>query len=78
MLVVGGFALKLMAIGSGKKAARMLIGMLAAQVALGISNVWFSLPLAVAVAHNGMAAMLFAWLLVVNLRMAKQSYRTGY
>ena len=78
VLVVGGFALRLMSLESGKKAARMLVALLAAQVVLGISNVWFSLPLAVAVAHNGVAAMLFAWLLVVNLRMAKQSYRTGY
>src|SRR3546814_16032004 len=31
---------------------------LAAQVLLGISNVYFGLPLAVATAHNGVAALL--------------------
>ena len=70
LLVVGGFAMRLMQIAEGKKAARMLLAMLAAQIVLGISNVWFSLPIAVAVGHNGVAAMLFAWLLVINLRMS--------
>lgn len=74
LLVVGGFAWRLMQIENGKKAALMLAAMLAAQILLGISNVWFSLPLAVAVGHNGIAAMLFVWLLVVNLRMAKSSH----
>jgi len=45
--------------------------LLATQLALGVSNVWFSLPLVVAVAHNGVAAILFAWLLIINLRLAK-------
>ena len=74
LLVVGTFAWRLMQVESAKKAARMLMAMLAAQVVLGISNVWFSLPLAVAVGHNGVAAMLFVWLLVINLRMAKSSH----
>ena len=44
---------------SGYKAlALWLMLVLVAQVSLGISNVVFSLPLAVAVAHNGVAALL--------------------
>ncbi len=70
-LVVGGFAWRLYAIQGGRKAARILFVLLATQLALGVSNVWFSLPLVVAVAHNGVAAILFAWLLIINLRLAK-------
>ncbi len=77
LLVVGSFAWKLIQIAEGKKAARMLFAMLGAQIALGLSNVWFSLPIAVAVGHNGMAAMLFAWLLVINLRMSASLAEQG-
>ena len=41
-----------------KKFALWIAALLAVQVSLGISNVVFSLPLAVAVAHNGVAALL--------------------
>ena len=68
LLAVGGFALALMKIEFGRKAATLLLATLMAQVLLGISNVWFSLPLAVAVAHNGVAAILFALLLLIILR----------
>lgn len=74
VLIVGSFAFALMRIASGKKAAGMLFALLAVQVLLGVSNVWFSLPLAVAVAHNGAAAALFTLLLLINLRFSK--YRT--
>ncbi len=74
VLVVGGFAFVLLKIDSGKKAAKMLLVMLAMQVLLGISNVWFSLPLAVAVAHNGVAALLFTLLLLINLRLFDRRY----
>lgn len=69
VLVVGGFAFALLKIESGRKAAKMLLMLLAIQVLLGVSNVWFGLPLAVAVAHNGVAAMLFALLLLISLRL---------
>lgn len=72
-IVVGAFALSLMRHPMGRKAARMLLALLILQLALGVSNVWFSLPLPVAVAHNGMAALLFVFLLLINLRMAKSS-----
>ena len=69
MIVVGGFGIALIRLDSGRKAARMLLAMLGLQFFLGLSNVWFALPLAVAVAHNGVAAILFSLLLLINLRM---------
>ena len=47
---------------------RALIVLVLVQVLLGISNVWFSLPLAVAVSHNGVAALLVAVLVMLNFR----------
>ena len=41
-----------------KRLALWLMAVLVAQVSLGISNVVFSLPLIIAVAHNGIAALL--------------------
>ena len=69
VLIVGSFALMLLKIETGRRAAKMLLLMLTVQVLLGISNVWFSLPLGVSVAHNGVAALLFAFLLLINLRL---------
>lgn len=42
------------------RAATLIAGLLATQIALGISNVVFALPLWIAVAHNGTAAALLA------------------
>jgi cytochrome c oxidase assembly protein subunit 15 len=50
----------------------MIGGLLALQVSLGISNVLFSLPLAVAVAHNTGAALLLSSLVVLNYRMRRR------
>jgi heme a synthase len=72
-LVLGSFAFSLMKVPSGKRASKMLLGLLVAQLLLGLSNVWFSLPLPVAVGHNGVAAMLVTWMLVINLRLRSQS-----
>ena len=47
-------------------------GLLVLQVSLGISNVLFSLPLAVAVAHNAGAALLLSSLVVLNFRMRRR------
>lgn len=43
-----------------------LLGLLVLQIALGVSNVVFSLPLPVAVLHNGGAALLVALMVVLN------------
>ncbi len=45
-----------------------LLTVLAVQFALGLSNVFYSLPLPVAVAHNGGAALLLALMVVLNFR----------
>jgi heme a synthase len=42
--------------------------MLCVQIGLGLSNIFWSLPLPVAVAHNGGAAVLMALLIVMSLR----------
>ena len=49
--------------------ALLLCLALTAQVGLGITNVLAALPLAVAVAHNGMAALLLLCTLAVNYRL---------
>ncbi|MBX3724982.1 MAG: COX15/CtaA family protein [Xanthomonadales bacterium] len=50
--------------------AAVLVGLLAVQIALGISNVVFGLPLAVATAHNGVAALLLAQLVRILSRVS--------
>jgi heme a synthase len=73
LLVVSMFAWRLMKLDGGSKPARMLLALLGCQILLGLSNIWFSLPLPVAVGHNGVAAVLFAWMVVINLRLSKRS-----
>ncbi len=45
-----------------------ILAMLSIQWALGLANVWLSLPIAVAVAHNGGAALLLGLLVMLNFR----------
>jgi cytochrome c oxidase assembly protein subunit 15 len=45
-----------------------LAGSLGLQVVLGLSNVWFGLPLPVAVLHNAGAAFLLIGIVVLNFR----------
>ena len=52
-----------------------LLAMLTVQWGLGLSNVWFSLPLPVAVAHNGGAAVLLGLTLVLNFRARQARFR---
>jgi cytochrome c oxidase assembly protein subunit 15 len=52
-----------------------LLAVLALQWALGLSNVWFSLPLPVAVAHNGGAALLLGLVLVLNFQAFGARYQ---
>ncbi len=46
-----------------------LLAVLACQFLLGIGNVWFSLPLPMAAAHNGGAAALVILLVLINYRI---------
>ena len=52
----------------------ILGGLLLAQVALGIGNVLLHLPLGVATAHNGVAALLLVSLVYLNYRLWRQQY----
>ena len=51
---------------TARRLALFVAGLLLLQVSLGISNVVFALPLAVAVAHNGVGALLLLSLVSVN------------
>ncbi len=53
----------------------LLLAGVTAQIALGVSNVWFSLPIGVAVAHTGGAAVLLALLVVLNFRAHRARYQ---
>jgi cytochrome c oxidase assembly protein subunit 15 len=66
-LLVGGFALWLALRARGAYAAMAwgVLAVLTLQVLLGISNIVFHLPLAVAVAHNAVAAVLLLSLLTL-------------
>ena len=49
-------------------------GLLLLQVALGIGNVLLHLPLGVATAHNGVAALLLVSLIYLNYRLWRQPH----
>jgi heme a synthase len=50
----------------------MIAALLVLQVALGISNVLLSLPIALAVSHNAGAALLLASLVLLNFRVRRR------
>ena len=55
------------------KSSALSVGfVLFSQVILGISNVWFSLPLSVAVAHNVVAACLMLTLIALTYRLRRK------
>jgi cytochrome c oxidase assembly protein subunit 15 len=64
-LVLLGLAWQLRAVGMTRLAGLLLIA-LAAQICLGLSNVYFHLPLPVAVGHNAGGAALLLTLVLVN------------
>ena len=55
-----------------RKAAMSLGFILSVQVTLGISNIWFSLPLGVAVSHNVVAAMLMMSLITMTYSLKRK------
>ena len=55
-----------------RNAALSLGFILSVQVGLGISNVWFSLPLSVAVSHNVVAAMLMMSLISMTYSLKRK------
>jgi len=69
-LYLGWLAYKVAGRGLRRYGVAMVLA-LVSQVLLGISNVYFGLPLAVATAHNGMAALLLFTLLATLARTQK-------
>lgn len=63
---LGTLAWRLVRTNGGRTAGFALFAVLALQFLLGVSNVAFGLPLALAAAHNGGAALLLALLVVIN------------
>ncbi len=56
-----------------KNSALGLIAILTAQVSLGVSNIWFSLPLSVAVSHNIVAACLMLMLIALTYSLKRKA-----
>ena len=71
VLYLTWLAIRLFSIAGYAPIAMMLLLVLSAQVLLGISNVLFSLPLPVAVAHNFGAAMLLAGMVMLNFKVRR-------
>ncbi|WP_019029279.1 COX15/CtaA family protein [Colwellia piezophila] len=61
-----------------KNTAIVLLTLLIAQISLGISNIWFSLPLNVAVAHNLVAACLMLSLIALAYKLKQSSKESFY
>lgn len=70
-LYLGWFGSKLLKVAGLANWGRLLLGLLLAQVGLGISNILYSLPLPVAVAHNAGAALLLVVLVVINSKIIR-------
>ncbi|MBC6906182.1 heme A synthase [Saccharophagus sp. K07] len=58
----------------GRKMTVVLLAVLTLQVGLGISNVYWVLPLPVAVAHNGVGLVLLLVLVALNYGLRKQQH----
>ena len=70
LVVVGGAALAAMGRPALRFYGALIAVLLAIQIALGIGNVLLRLPLILAVAHNGVAALLLAALVVLNFALS--------
>ena len=70
VLVLAGVAAIKLVRQRGLCALGVLLGaLLLVQIGMGIANVWLSLPLLLAVAHNAGAALLLVVLVVINFRL---------
>jgi cytochrome c oxidase assembly protein subunit 15 len=70
VVLVAWVALRAFKIDALHKTARWLLIMIALQFAIGISTVFLKLPLALAVAHNGGAALLLILLVMLNHKIS--------
>ena len=72
LIVYAGLIFNLLRDRAGRTLGVALAGALTVQIGLGISNVVYDLPLPVATAHNGVAAVLLALTLVVLSQSRRQ------
>ena len=70
-IVISMLVYKMLRIPSLAQLGAVIWLVLLVQIGLGISNVLFSLPLLVAVAHNATAALLVTTLVMLNFRLSK-------
>jgi cytochrome c oxidase assembly protein subunit 15 len=71
-LYLSGLVLRLLRTPGYAGVGMAVGGLLVLQISLGISNVLFSLPLAVAVAHNAGAELLLASLVWLNFKVRRR------
>lgn len=69
VIVLGVLALQMLAKPATRSLGGLVLSVLTLQVLLGISNIYFGLPLALAVAHNAGAALLVVTLVVINFAL---------
>lgn len=75
LLIVGGVAAALFRIPALRPCGAAILILLMLQIALGIANVLLRLPLVLAVAHNGGAALLLGALVVLNFALSVKPLR---
>jgi cytochrome c oxidase assembly protein subunit 15 len=75
LLVVGGVAVALLRIPALRPYGVAILILLVLQIALGVANVVLRLPLVLAVAHNGGAALLLGALVVLNFALSVKPLR---
>jgi cytochrome c oxidase assembly protein subunit 15 len=75
VLYLGILAVALLRLPALARHGRVLLALTAAQAALGVANVLAGLPLPVAVAHNGGAALLLAAVVVLNFAVFRGTNR---
>ena len=71
-LYIGALAVALMRVPGCLRLGGALALLLAVQISLGIANVLLTLPLSVAVAHNGVAAALLVLMVVINCALSRR------
>jgi cytochrome c oxidase assembly protein subunit 15 len=76
LIYTGWLAFRVMRIRSIRGVAWIVTALLFTQITLGICNVMLSLPLPVAVAHNGVAALLLGAMVMLNFRLSLGACRT--
>jgi cytochrome c oxidase assembly protein subunit 15 len=75
LLYVSGLAIAITRVAGAARYGALLAAVVAVQVALGIANVLAGLPLAVAVAHNAVAALFLVVLVVINFALSRPPFK---